>query len=198
MVPNILPPVQEVKYSDSASGGNVSTGNAGFNIINGTSLLQIIQGTSPTNRIGRNIRVVGVVLRALVTTEIVTGGTPVAPITMDLVWDTQCNGAVATVGEIYTTPLNGISLPNPLYDNRFKFAKRTQIKSPQNGLNLIDFSYNCNQLVEYKSTGGPTNPVGGAGVIADLSKCNLYLIMATPGDASAAIDYQMRILYVDA
>lgn len=189
MVPNILPPVQEVKFSNVSSGGPVTTPNAGFNIINGTSLTTILEGSGPSNRIGRNIRVVGVVVRALINTEIVVGGALCSPSTMDLVWDNQCNSAVATVAEIYSNPTSGVSLPNPLFDKRFKFAKRTQIKNPQGPLNVMDFSYNCNKVIEYKGTGG---------TIADLTATNLYLILSTPGDASAQIDYQMRILYVDA
>ena len=191
MVPNILPPVQEVKFNNVSSGGSVTTPNAGFNIISGTSLLTILEGSGASNRIGRNIRVVGVVVRALINTEVTVGGNVSSPSTLDLVWDNQCNGAVATVAEIYSNPTSGVSLPNPLFDKRFKFAKRVQIRNPQSPLNVVDFSYNCNKVIEYKSS-----TAGGS--IVDLTSTNLYLIMSTPGDASAQIDYQMRILYVDA
>ena len=192
MVPNILPPVQEVKFSNVSSGGPVTTPNAGFNIINGTALTSIVAGTSAqNNRIGRNIRVVGVVVRALINTEVTIGSQLSSPYTLDLVWDDQCNGAVATVAEIYSNPTSGVSLPNPLFDKRFKFAKRVKNNNPQNPLMVVDYSYNCNKLIEYKSS-------TGTGVIADLTNTNLYLIMSTPGDASAQIDYQMRVLYVDA
>ena len=190
MVPNILPPVQEVKYRDQASGVPVATASSGFTIINGSILPAIVPGSGASNRIGRNIRVVGVVVRALINSEITVGtGALYSPVTMDLLWDNQCNGAVATVAQIYTTPINGTTLPNPLNDSRFKFVKRTQIKQPQCPNNIIDFTYNCNKVIEYS---------GDANDILSLSKCNLYLTLSTPADASATIDYTMRVLYVDA
>jgi len=189
MVPNILPPVQEVKFFDNAALTPVVLASAGFTIVNGTTLTSIVPGTGASNRIGRNIRVVGVVVRALTNSEPTIGGGLYSPVTLDLVWDNQCNGSVATVAQIYSQPLSGCTLPNPLFDNRFKFAKRVQITRPNGALNLIDYSYTCNKLVEYQ---------GDANSIASLSKCNLYLIMSSPGDASATIEYSIRVLYVDA
>ena len=192
MIPNVLPPVQEVKYSTEV-GTATQTSNEGFNIINGTILAGIIQGTGPTDRIGRNIRVVGVVVRALVNTDLSSSTTTnFAPSTIDLVWDNQCNGSLALVADIYANPTFGASLPNPLFDKRFKFAKRMQVKQPSGSLNLVDYSYTCNKLVEYKAS------TGTSGSIADLSSSNLYLIASTPGDAASKIEYSLRVLYVDA
>jgi len=195
MVPNILPPVQEVKYKDFVTTTSPGTpiGNS-FTFVNSTLLAGIQQGTGPSDRIGRNIRVVGVVVRALMNTEVTVGtGGIYAPCTLDLVWDNQFNGVNPNVTDIYLTGPGNIvyahSLPNPLFDNRFKFAKRLQIKQPQGSLNLIDFSYTCNKLVEYKAS---------TGVVTDLSKCNLLLTACSPGDTTSAIEYSMRILYVDA
>jgi len=190
MVPNILPPVQEVKYIDSNSFTPLPIGTAGFSIVNGIILPNIVPGSGPSNRIGRNIRVVGVVVRALINTEVTVGtGGIYSPSTLDLVWDNQCNGVAATVTQIYSSPNFGVSLPNPLYDARFKFAKRVQITKPNGTLNLVDYSYTCNKVVEYNAD---------LPAVASLSKCNLYLIMSAPGDATSTIEYSMRVLYVDA
>jgi len=193
MVPNILPPVQEVKYKDFVTtDAGVPVGSS-YAFINQTILASIQQGTGPNDRIGRNIRVVGVVVRALINTDVVPGtGTLYAPSTMDLVWDNQFNGVGPLVSDIYLTGPGNIvyshSLPNPLFDNRFKFAKRTQVKNPNGSLNLVDISYTCNKLIEYKAS---------TGVVTDLTSCNLYLMMSTPGD-TGNIAYSLRVLYVDA
>jgi hypothetical protein len=143
MIPNVLPPVQEVKYKERVTlTGSTVPANAGFTIIDSSVLQSIVQGTGTSDRIGRNIRVVGVVVRALVNSDIVTGsGDLYSPVCMDLVWDNQCNGVNAVVADIYSAPTLGHTLPNPLFDNRFKFSKRVQIKQPQGSLNMIDYSY---------------------------------------------------------
>ncbi len=191
MIPNVLPPSQEVKFKDRVTIGTVPA-NSGFTIIDGSVLPSILLGPGANDRIGRNIRVVGVVVRALVNTDVVTGsGALYAPSTMDLVWDNQCNGVAALVSDMYSNPTQGHSLPNPIFDNRFKFAKRSQIKQPQGTLNLVDFSYTCNKLIEYKVNVVP-------GTVADLTSTNLYLVLSTPGDATSVVEFSIRVLYVDA
>jgi len=199
MVPNVMPPPQEIKYFDQVQVQNLGT--SGFNLINERSLYQIVNGTGPNQRIGKNIRVVGVVVRAIIETVSNVTATNAAgnnvnfgvgsPFTLDLIWDEQMNGTLAGVGDIYSQPTLGYSLPNPLNDHRFKFAKRTQIKNPSSGEQLVDFSYSCNKLVEYRaSTGTGTN--------SDLSSRNLILTLACPADLSPSIQYSMRVLFVDA
>lgn len=195
MYPAILPPVQEVKYKEFTTATNFQPATNGWAFLNTTLLSTIIQGTGPNDRIGRNIRVVGVVVRALVNTDI-TGF--FSPSSMDLVWDNQFNGILPGVSEIYNSTLppnvataTGHSLPNPLFDQRFKFAKRVQIKNPNSALNLVDFNYTCNKIIEYKAS-------TLTGAITDLSASNIYLTFCSPGDSAPQIDYSLRILYVDA
>jgi len=115
-----------------------------------------------------------------------------SPYTLDLVWDEQMNGTLPVSGDIYSQPTLGYSLPNPLNDNRFKFAKRVQVKNPNSAEMLVDFSYTCNKMVEYRSSTGAT------GTNSDLSTRNLLLCFAAPADVSPIIQYSMRVLFVDA
>lgn len=112
---------------------------------------------------------------------------PPQPSTMDLIWDKQCNGTVPQITEIYTTA-NPQGLPNPLYDDRFKFIKRVNKDDPNSAHQLTNFKINCNQLVTYDSS---------TGLIGDLSSVNLIVTTCYPYDDGPSFAGILRILYVD-
>ena len=179
-----LAPPPEVKFFDVPL-TVASTSNWQF--VNTDSIFSIIQGTGANERIGRKIRVKGIVIRALVNTAI--GSTTFAsPWTIDLLWDQQANGALPAVTEVYTAAAP-TSLPNPLFDERFQFIKRVSNNDPNAQLNIVNQSVKCDKVITYDKN---------TGTIVDLSSTNLIISYCTPGDAIPLLDGTVRILYVDA
>lgn len=183
------PTAPELKFFDI----NISTSvqNEFWNIISNLALASIVQGTGASQRLGRKIRVRGIVLRgkaeiANVPDTSVTARFP-GPYTMDFLWDKQCNGAVPQVTDIYSTA-NAQGLPNPLYDDRFKFIKRISRDDPNSPFTQVNAKINCNQVITYDAS---------TGNITDLSTVNLLVTMVTPFDSTPTFSGILRILYVD-
>jgi len=155
----------------------------------GSPFSQIVEGTSPNQRIGRKIRVIGIIVRLIC----VANGAPVA---FDLVRDKQCNGVTATAAQVYTTPADPASFPNPFEETRFQFMKRLENKNNALALNgagefTVSYSVKCNVTVEYSSQFPP---------VSSLSSDNLILFAC---GTSTAVNQkiqsgQIRVLYVDA
>lgn len=181
------PTAPELKYFDL----NISTSvqNNFWNIISNLSLSSITQGVGNNSRIGRKIRVRGIVLRGkfIATVEPTPAARLAQPWTMDFLWDKQCNGAVPQITDIYTSA-NSQGLPNPLFDDRFKFIKRLSKDDPQSPHQQINTKINCNQVITYDAS---------TGAITDLTTTNLLVIMVTPFDATPTFSGILRILYVD-
>lgn len=170
----------------------VGAPNLWTQIDTGTLLSGIIQGTGPSERIGRKIRVIGVIVR--VPFSVATG-----PWTMDLVRDKQCNGVAAGAAIIYSAAEWG-SPPNNLYEERFQFLKRaeslnfgqqdivTYVNPPVTG---ISYQKKCNFVVEYNGT---------TGTVTDLVSDNLMLWTNHANGAGplTPIRGYVRVLYVDA
>ena len=155
----------------------------------GTPFSSIVQGTGPSQRIGRKIRVIGIVVRLI---AIANG----APLAFDLVVDKQCNGTVATVAQVYLTPGDPASFPNPFEETRFQFLKRVENKNYALALNgagefTVSYTVKCNKMVEYSGTTGNAT---------DLTSDNLSMFAcATSGAVLQKIQSgQIRVLYVDA
>jgi len=154
-----------------------------------TPFSQIVQGTGPSQRIGRKIRVIGIVVRLI---AIANG----APLAFDLVIDKQCNGAVAGAGQVYLTPGDPASFPNPFEETRFQFLKRVENKNYALALNgagefTVSYTVKCNKMVEYQTS---------TGAVGDLTSDNLTMFAcATSGAVAQKIQSgQIRVLYVDA
>lgn len=183
------PTAPELKYFDL----NISTSvqNEFWNIIGSLALCSIQQGVGASQRVGRKIRVRGIVMRgkaeiANVPDTAVTARFP-GPYTMDFLWDKQCNGAVAQVTDIYSSA-NSQGLPNPLNDERFKFIKRIARDDPSSPFTQVNCKINCNQVISYDAS---------TGNISDLTSTNLLVTMVTPFDSTPTFSGILRILYVD-
>ena len=160
---------------------------------NGDLLSSIVQGTEPYQRIGRKIRVIGIIVR-------MDFQVPPGPWTFDLVRDKQCNGITATTSLVYSDPTKWSTPPNNLYEERFQFMKRTEnLNSSQEPFGAsgnfttvgISYQKKCNFVVEYAASTGAT---------ADLVSDNL-LFFGCNGNASGPISPSnkgfIRFLYVD-
>lgn len=159
-----------------------------------TILGQIVPGTSAFTRVGRQIRVVGIIIRGQMTTP--TGSSfpnEGAPSAMDVIWDKQPNGAHPTIPNIYNASVvNSMSsLPNADFAKRFTFVKRLQI-SGRAGIptatQIYDFSIKTNKLVNYD----------GAESLASAVETNNLLVTFSSLAASTKFLGTIRILYVDA
>lgn len=187
-------PSVEVKYYDfplitgtfATGWTDISTNTAA----NPTSPFSaIFEGTTPTTRVGRKIRVIGLIVRAVCESS-------GAPMSFDLVVDKQCNGATATAAQVYSTPADPASFPNPLDETRFRFLKRIENKNVALAVNaigqyLVSFQVKTNISVEYRAS--TTN-------ISDLSSDNLQLFACScsSGGLQKIISGQIRVLYTDA
>lgn len=179
------PPNKEVKFYDSVLVALPATSN--WVILNDAILFGITQGAGQSQRIGRKIRVHGIVIRADVNTDTGVVGSP-SPFQFNLVWDNQCNGATTTIGEIYAGTV-GRSLPNPLFDSRFQFQAKIAVNQPQSAVNIIERSIQCDKTITYDAS---------TGTIGDLTTSNLVTTFTSPNDAAPSISGIIRVLYTDA
>jgi len=159
----------------------------------GNLLCGIVQGTGPSERIGRKIKVVGFVVRL---------GFFVAPggWAFDLVRDKQCNGVAATAAQVYSSPTNYGSLPNPFEETRFQFLKRMENFNTAQALTAsgnmteccVSFVKKVAITVEYNAT---------TGNITDLTSDNVQLYCNSSGSLtpiSPVTKGFIRVLYTDA
>lgn len=157
----------------------------------GDLLSGIIQGTAPSERIGRKIRVIGVIVR-------IPFAVPTGCWTIDLVRDKQCNGVAAGAAIIYSAQEWG-SPPNNLYEERFQFMKRQESvnfgqQTPTQDPSLTGISYQkkCNFVVEYNGT---------TGTVTDLVSDNLMVWSnhsSPAGSLTPILRGYVRVLFVDA
>ena len=187
-------PSVECKFFDSTANCTTAT-NTWTQVDLGAILSGIVQGTGPSERVGRKIKVVGLVIRLAFTTSASTLWC------VDVVRDKQCNGAAATAAQIYTVATDFSTLPNPFEETRFAFVKRFQ---QQNFVNLeqiagataqqmVSKALKLNFQAEYNAS---------TGAVTDLTSDNLQIFMCVCApDTSANIPNVKsfcRVLYTDA
>jgi len=153
----------------------------------------IRQGTSPNERVGRKIKVIGILFR------IAFEGAAPGPWTFDLVRDKQCNGVTATTAQVYTDPNFYGTLPNPFEETRFQFLKRAENLNPAQmnfnaGTSVCGISYQkkVQMVVEYAAN---------SGAVSDLSSDNLMLYACTANPTGVITPVGkgfIRVLYTDA
>uniref|UniRef100_UPI004047FFC1 hypothetical protein n=1 Tax=Limnohabitans sp. TaxID=1907725 RepID=UPI004047FFC1 len=155
-----------------------------------TFLSGIVQGTGPNQRIGRKIKVCGIILQHAWTQ---TDG---APWKIDVIRDKQCNGVQATAAQIYSVPNQFNGLPNPFEETRFQFVKRLQSFNPAQALGIatgttqnVSIALKANFTVEYS---------GNTGGVGDLTSDNLLLFCSSPTAMTILNRGYLRILYTDA
>ena len=159
------------------------------------ALVNIDQGYGPSERIGRSIRVVGIVFRADCKQNYFQAPYRTAKsYTMDFLWDNRTSGLVPPLEEIYdeyrpeiyVEQPQTVALPNPLYESRFKFIKRIQ-REPKHLCTTVDFSLPCSKLITYEGA---------------LPSSELYITFGLHNDdtifGNTIIKGLLRVLYVDA
>lgn len=199
MVPRPMPPAQEVKTFNidvngvSPSGGGFTTMYSSATAINAAFLGGIIPGAGPTERIGRQIRVVGLVLRGFIVCPNAIYPNEGVPYTIDMLWDKQPNGFIATPLTIYDQSPSAsiINLPNANFTKRFSFVKRIQM-SGRAGIptarQLIDATIRTNKLVSYDNAAANASSV----------EQNSFLISWCSDVVASTFSGVLRVMYVDA
>lgn len=162
-------------------------------------LAGIVQGTGASQRVGRKIKVVGIVIRY----DFFYG---VGSVCFDLIRDKQCNGIVATATQIYSQPTSYGGLPNPFEESRFQFLKRTELRNPAQALTnqagtpvitngSISFVKKVAFTVEYNAS---------TGLVTDLTSDNIMLYVNSTDFTTTGAGVvkngvgTFRILYTDA
>jgi len=203
MIPRPMPPPQEVKTQDEALSYIGAAGTPGFNFILSTRtvgaakqspLSSILPGTGSNQRIGRQVRIVGIVVRGILNSATNVGAANEGDAwSMDVIWDKQPNGALPLTTEVYD---NGpgpsiVNLPNANFAKRFTFVKRVQV-SGRAGIPtaqaIVDCTIKTNKLVSFDSSFGTT---------ADIETNNLLFTVAST-DPNPTFIGVVRMLYVDA
>lgn len=183
----------EVKYLDV--GTNLVSGS-NWQYLNTTACSLVGQGTGPTQRIGRQIRLVGVSYRFTVACEL---SSDPAAYAMDFIMDKQPSGAATPPpinvqsgglqsNAIYTGE-QMYNLPNILGTDRYQFMKRVERKSPNTRFNVESGLLKMNKLVTYDAS---------TLSISDLVSNNLLVTFSALPGALASVAGVVRLLYVDA
>lgn len=183
-----VPPPPELKTWDIPITFSSGVLAGDWAVISPSSILSgIIQGNGPSARIGRKIRVVGVVIRSEITTSVASGGP--APWTMDILWDKQPNGVQALNGQIYTSNVSE-ALPNANYLQRFQFVKRLHMPAGQtNDTSQIDCTLKCNKLISFDGT---------TGNVSDVEQNQLLITASCVGTGPFTSNGIIRVIFVDA
>lgn len=177
------PYAPELKYSDIQL---TTTATDAWQNISTLALSSITQGPGSSQRIGRKIRLKGIILRGR--SELgVASNNAATPYTIDFLMDKQPNGTTPVIALMYKAGA-GISLPNPDNDERFKWLKRYSKNDPNTNFNIVDIKFSCNELVTYDGT---------TGGVVDMATNNLLVNYCSPFDASPTLLANLRVLYID-
>lgn len=194
----------EVKYYDVG----VATANVvDWNFLQSGSLGGIQQGTGPNARLGKEIRLVGIVYRfsvqsgtytLLPTATAAIGVTPAA-YTIDIILDKQAAASAAVtygaIGAIYDSP-QVYNLPNPEAQDRFQFLRRIEVKDPQAVDTTVSGFLRINKNITYNNN---------TGSFADLQTNSLHITTASTAkvgiQSNTVLPYRVtgivRYLFVD-
>lgn len=184
MAPGFQPP-QEIKNIDIAINTAPATGD--WSYLQSAGLANIRVGSAPNQRLGRKIRLVGILLRCVVNTSDVANPDTGLPYTIDLIQDTQTNSAVPGTNSVYSNATR-FSMPNSNFSQRFKFLKRTEKGPQQTPFSLVSWSKKVNIVVYYDADNG---------LISDVEKNNVLLSFSSD-DATPNVQGVLRFMYVDA
>jgi len=155
-VPN-LP--QEVKFKDIDVALDPYAIPQGWHFVSSLNLHAITPGTGPSQRIGRSIRLVGIVARMSIENPPVRDPF-LRPYTLDFIWDRTPDLnqlAPPSLAQIYgSADAPGIHpdlqyLPIPEHLSRFKFIKRVE-RCSKHVNSTLNFSHSCNELVTYSDS----------------------------------------------
>lgn len=200
MVPRPMPPPQEVKTFDidvngTATGSGFTPMGSANVSIGACFLAGITPGANPNQRVGRQIRVVGVCLRGVLSSQGSSAFDSGLASCIDMVWDKQANGiAVPTniTAVVYdeTAGSSIINLPNANFVKRFSFIKRIQDSRATipTARRIIDATIKTSRLVNYDAATANATSV----------EQNSLLLFIASLQAGSTFVGTLRIMFVDA
>jgi len=184
---------QELKCYDTLVGDNVNYSGR-WHLVSRRPCL-VPQGTGFDQRVGRSIRVLGIVFRgACYLRHGPPNTTAPAPYALDFVWDNRNAGNPLPLGSYVYSSGVGVgdqpyALPSMINTPRFTWIKRVERDACRHANTTIDVSISCNRVITYLDNGDPTT---------DLL---MYFSESINLDDFYVADFiqgKVRILYVDA
>ena len=176
-----VPVVAEVKFRDVPVASTAGTGD--WELILNNALAGITQSAGNSGRIGRSIKIVGITYRISVNFASLP-----QPYSIDFGIDRQANSAATPIVDIYNGSAH-TSLPNPVYERRFKFMKRLEYKDPNLNNTYQCGTIRCSQVVNFSAS---------TGAITDMEDANLFVSFACAGPVAAGtVTGSVRINYID-
>lgn len=163
----------ELKFFDTSHSFNFDQTNE---VPTTGQLVLIPQGVTESTRIGRKATIRSVNIKGTINLIPATGSVVSGNAFLWLILDKQCNGAAASVNDVFTGTNATTALRNMANSSRFIVMKKwVWLMSPQAGvggaLNTFARHFNwykkCNVPIEYSST---------TGVITEIRSNNLFLI----------------------
>lgn len=186
MINNQIARKVEKKYIDLFSGGPLSvTTTASFALLNG-----ITQGTTSTNRVGNEIRVIGIDMRYQ---WICGDATQICRFI--IVQDKQCNTAIFNPGDLLNTGTDPLS---PLNED---FLKRFHILYDKSVGNMSGtLGPNCHLVVKRIRPKLNCYYTGSGNTISNIKTNSIYVftISDSTGVPNPTISYAIRLWYKDA
>lgn len=186
----------ERKFYDTTLVLGASTGVASTTQATGAINLTLPQNTSANGRIGQKIIVKSIQVKFRAT--LAAGATDNDHLHIWLIQDTQANGALPAIGDVFDAGggIIGTQLRNIANGNRFKILNHTEFDLNADAgvaaafggdVQQKDYFIKCNIPLTYNST---------AGAIGEIRSNNLFMVYGSPNGV-ATTDGVARIRYTD-
>lgn len=186
----------ELKIFDTTNQFNIDT--TGEVPVTGQQCL-VPQGTDEDERIGNKIVIKSIQMRGTMVYSPGAGANACDVSHMYLVLDTQANGAVATVTDVFNSNILSAAMRN--HDNQKRFKILKHFEHTWNATAGVTGAYNqmAQPYTFYTRCNIPINYSGATGAITEIRKNNLFLLAGTAGqsDDLIAVLGLCRIAYTD-
>jgi len=179
----------EVKFLDTAISFNIDTTGE----VPATGQLSLIpQGATESQRIGRKAVIKSIAMKGYMVYTPGAAANACDVSHMYLVLDTQCNGAAASVTDVFTSNNLGSALHNLDNSQRFKVLKHwVHVWNPSAGVTTA-YNQQAKQWSFYKKCEIPMIFDGATGAITEIKSNNIFLLAGTAGQTDDLISVAGR------
>lgn len=143
-----------------------------------TSINLIPQGDTESTRDGRQCTIKSIAFSGVLTSNVVTPSDP------QICWiycilDTQCNGAVAAITDIFDTNVPGIAFMNLSNSNRFKILKKFAVPLNSTAGDVSTQVAAVSKTIKwYKKCSIPLEFSGTTGAVTEIRSNNIFFVTA--------------------
>lgn len=150
-------------------------------------LVLIPQGTTESERIGRKCVIKSIMMRGFCNFAPGAGATALTNCYMYVVLDKQCNGAAATVTDVFTGNNLAVAMHNLSNSQRFVILKKMRftfnamagVSTAYNSMvKAFEFYKRCNIPLEFSST---------TGAITEIRSNNIFLLAGSDGNSDDTV-----------